>query len=196
MAALRKTKQKKYSEEEYLALEEKAEFRSEFDMGQIVAMAGGSLRHVQITANLGRKIGNKVSDNCTALTTDIKVWVENYSKFYYPDILVICGKPEFYKKRDDTITNPLLIVEVLSDSTEAKDRGEKMLAYRTLEKLREYVLVSQAKAIVEQYTKDAEGNWIHKATIGLKSIVKLESIEVEMSLEEIYQRIEFEEETV
>jgi Uma2 family endonuclease len=89
-----------------------------------------------------------------------------------------------------------LIVEVLSDSTEARDRGEKLLAYRTLESLREYVLVSQAKAIVEQYTKDVQENWIHKATIGVKSKVRLESIEVELSLEEIYQRIDFEEETV
>lgn len=196
MAALTKTKQRRYSEKEYFALEEKAEFRSEFDNGQITAMAGGSLRHAQITANIGRKFGNQVSDNCTALTTDIKVGVESYRKFYYPDVLVICGKPEFFNKRNDTITNPVLIVEVLSDNTEAKDRGEKMLAYRTLETLREYVLVSQSKAIVEQYTKNGDGNWIHKATIGLKGLVKLESIEVEMSLEEIFQRIEFEEETV
>lgn len=104
--------------------------------------------------------------------------------------MVICGEPIFYRKRNDTIVNPVLIVEVLSDSTEAKDRGEKMLAYRTLESLREYVLVLQSKAIAEQFTKNADGNWMHRATIGLKSIVKFESIEVEMTLSEIYQRIE------
>lgn len=155
MSAL--TKKKKYSVEEYLALEEKAEFRSEFDNGEITARAGGSINHAQIIANLGRNIGNKVSENCRALTTDIKVRVENYRKFYYPDVLIICGKPEFYEKRKDTITNPVLIVEVLSDSTEAKDRGEKMLAYRTLESLQEYVLVSQNRPIVEQYTKTTDG---------------------------------------
>ena len=82
-----------------------------------------------------------------------------------------------------------MIIEVLSDSTEAKDRGEKMLAYRSLESLEEYVLVSQDKAIVEQYTKTEEGNWLHKATIGLNSLVKFVSIGVELELEEIYQRV-------
>lgn len=183
-------KRKKYTPEEYLALEEKAEYRSEFDDGIITAMAGGTLNHAQITNNLGRHIGNKILDKCAVLTTDVKVRVEDYRKFYYPDVLVICGEPIFYQKRKDTVINPILIVEVLSDSTEAKDRGEKMLAYRTLESLREYVLVSQEKAIVEQYSKSADGNWIHKATIGLKSGVKFESISVELTLGEIYQRVE------
>ena len=82
-----------------------------------------------------------------------------------------------------------MIIEVLSDSTEAKDRGEKLLAYRSLESLKEYVLVSQDKPIIEQYIKKADGSWVHKATIGLKSIVKFESIEIELTLEEIYQRV-------
>jgi Uma2 family endonuclease len=183
------TKKKKYTPEEYLALEEKAEYRSEYDNGEIIAMAGGSLNHAQIIANLGRHIGNKISERCTALTTDIKVGIENHHKFYYPDLLVICGEPLFYDKRSDTIINPILITEVLSKSTEANDRGEKMLAYRTLESLGEYVLISQDKAVVEQYTKNADGNWIHKATIGLNSKVKFDSIEIELTLEEIYQRI-------
>lgn len=190
------TKNKRYSPEEYLALEEKAEFRSEFDDGEIVAMSGGSLNHAQITANVGRNFGNKISEECTALAADVKVRVESYRKFYYPDVLVICGAPNFYQKRTDTITNPILIVEVLSDSTEAKDRGAKMLAYRTLESLREYVLISQNKPIVEQFIKNENGSWIHKATIGTKSVVNFESIEIELSLNEIYRRIEFAEENL
>lgn len=187
MSAL--TRQKKYTPAEYLALEEKAEFRSEYNDGLIVAMAGGTLDHAQITSNISRHFGNRLSDSCTSLTTDVKVRVENHQKFYYPDVLIICGEPVFYEKRNDTIINPILIVEVLSENTEAKDRGEKMLAYRTLDSLHEYVLISQDKAIVEQYTKNADGNWIHKATIGLKSKVKFESIEVELELDEIYQRV-------
>ena len=183
-------KEKKYTSEEYLALEEKAEYKSEYDDGQITAMAGGTLNHARITSNIDRLFGGKLKETCESLTTDVKVRVEDYRKFYYPDVLVICGKPELYQKRNDTIVNPILIVEVLSDSTEAKDRGEKMLAYRTLESLREYVLVSQDKAIVEQYIKNEGGNWLHKATIGLKSVVKFESIEVELTLEKIYQRVE------
>ncbi|MEK7724807.1 MAG: Uma2 family endonuclease [Acidobacteriota bacterium] len=187
--ALKATKTKRYTPEEYLALEEKAEFRSEFDDGIIVAMAGGTLNHARITNNIDRSITNKLKNTCESMTSEVKVQVHNYRKFYYPDVLVICGEPIFYEKRNDTITNPILIVEVISESTEAKDRGEKMLAYRTLESLQEYVLVSQDKAIVEQYTKTVEGNWIHKVTIGLKSKVKFESMEVEITLEEIYQRI-------
>ena len=187
MSALTKTK--KYTPEEYLALEEKAEFRSEYDNGVIVAMAGGTINHVRITNNIDRLFGSRLKKSCESMTTDMKVRVENYQKFYYPDVLVICGETEFYQKRNDTVTNPVLIVEVLSDKTEAKDRGEKMLAYRTLESLREYVLVSQDKALVEQYTKNKDGNWIHKATIGLNSKVNFESIEIELTLEEIYQRV-------
>ena len=190
------TKKKRYTPEEYLALEEKAEFRSEYDDGAITAMSGGSFNHAQIIANLARNIGNKISSDCSALTNDMKVRVENYRKFYYPDVLIICGRPAFYEKRNDTITNPVLIVEVLSDSTEAKDRGEKMLAYRTLDSLREYVLVSQNRPIVEQYTKTADGSWIHRATIGLRSAARFESVGVELNLEEIYQRVEFEEENL
>lgn len=191
--ALKVKKSKFYSPEEYLALEEKAEFRSEFDDGAIVAMAGGSFNHARITNNIDRSIADKLDKSCESMTNDMKVQVENYRKFYYPDVLVICGKPEFYEKRKDTIVNPILIVEVLSDTTEAKDHGEKMLAYRTLESLREYVLVSQDKAVVEQYIKNADGDWIHKATIGLKTIVKFESINVEVEIEELYARVEFEE---
>ena len=190
------TKKKKYTPEEYLALEEKAEFRSEYDNGEIVAMSGGSFNHAQIIANLGRNIGNKISSDCSALTSDMKVRVENYRKFYYPDVLIICGRPAFYETRNDTITNPVLIVEVLSDSTEAKDRGEKLLAYRTLESLQEYVLVSQSRPIVEQYTKTADVSWIHRARIGLRSAVRFESVDIELNLEDIYQRVEFEEENL
>ena len=188
MSAL--TKKKKYTPEEYLALEEKAEFRSEFDNGEIVAMAGGSITHIRITSNISRTIGNRVTENCESLATDMKVWVESVSKFYYPDVTVLCGKPNFYEKRNDTITNPILIVEVLSDSTEAKDRGEKFFAYQTLTSLQEYVLVSQDKAVVEHFVRQNDGSWKYQATIGLKSTVKLESIEVELTLEEIYKRVE------
>lgn len=190
------TQTKKYTPEEYLALEEKAEYRSEYDNGEITAMAGGSLNHARIIRNIDRLFGVRLSENCESITTEIKIHVENYRKFYYPDVFIFCGKPIFYQERTDTIINPILIIEVLSDSTEAKDRGEKMLAYRTLDSLGEYVLVSQTKPIVEQYFKNADGNWIHKATIGVKSIVKFESVGVELSLEEIYQRVEFEQETL
>lgn len=183
-------KNKSYTPEEYLALEEKAEYRSEYENGEIVAMAGGSLNHARITSNINRLFGNKLNKSSESVTTDVKVRVESYRKFYYPDVLVICGEPEFFKKRTDTIVNPILIVEVLSDSTEAKDRGEKFAAYQTLENLQEYILVSQDKAKVEQFKRETDGTWKYQATIGLKSRVKFTSIEVELELNEIYQRVE------
>ncbi len=183
-------KKREYTPEEYLALEEKAEYRSEYENGEIIAMAGGSLDHAQIISNINRFVGNKLAANCRSLTTDVKVRVENYRKFYYPDVLVICGEPKFYKKRKDTIINPVVIVEVLSDSTEAKDRGEKFAAYQTLDTLQEYILISQDKTKVEQFRRVDDGSWNYQATIGLKSQVKFASIEVELLLDEIYQRVE------
>jgi Uma2 family endonuclease len=187
--AQRAIKQKLYTPEQYLAKEEKAEFRSEYEDGTIIAMAGGSLTHTRMVKNIERAFDNKLKDSCESFSHEVKVQVENYQKFYYPDVVIICGEPKFYNKRQDTITNPILIVEVLSKSTEAKDRGDKMLAYRALESLEEYVLISQDKAIVEQYLKNKDGSWLHKATIGLKSKVRFESIDVELTLEEIYQRV-------
>jgi len=194
MSAL--TKRKKYTPEEYLALEEKAEFRNEYENGKIVAMAGGSLDHLRIISNISRFIGNKISINCECLPNEMKVRVESIGKFYYPDVTVLCGEPEFYRERTDTIFNPILIVEVLSESTEARDRGEKFFAYQTLESLQEYVLVSQDKPVVEQFIKQSDGSWKYLATIGLGSRVKFESINVELTLEEIYQRVKFTQENL
>jgi Uma2 family endonuclease len=189
MSAL--TEQKKYTPDEYLALEEKAEFRSEYENGEIVAMAGGSLNHIKITSNISRFIGNKASENCFALPNEMKVQVKSLDKFYYPDVTVLCDEPQFFERKTDTITNPVLIVEVLSKSTEARDRGEKFFAYQTLESLQEYVLVSQDKALVEQFIKQVDGSWKYLATIGLESVVKLESINIELTLNEIYRRVDF-----
>lgn len=187
-------KEKLYTPEEYLALEKEAEYRSEYIDGLIYQMAGGSLDHARIIGNIDRLFADKIEDNCESITSEIKIWIENYRKFYYPDVFIFCDDPNFYEDRDDILTNPVLIVEVLSDSTEAKDRGEKMLAYRALESLREYVLISQTKPIVEQFIKTSDGNWIHKATIGIKSDVTFKFIGVKLSLEKIYNRIEFEKE--
>ena len=189
-------KTKYYTPEEYLALEEKAEFRSEYENGCIVAMSGGTFNHARISSNIARHIGNRASDKCDVLQSDMKVWVESIRRFYYPDVLALYEEPIFYQKRNDTIANPILIVEILSKSTETKDRGEKFFAYQTIESLKEYILVSQDKLLVEQYIKQGDGSWKYLATIGLESIVKLESVAIESALKEIYQRVEIEEENL
>lgn len=187
-------KEKKYTPEEYLALEEKAEFRSEYDNGEIVAMAGGSLNHQQITANLTVFLDTKIrKKGCRVLPSEMKIWVESNNKFYYPDVTVICETPKFYNKRNDTIENPKLLIEVLSKVTEAKDRGEKFFAFQTLESLQEYVLVSQDKHLVETFTKQNDGSWRYLATIGIESEVYFESVGERLKISEIYDLVEFEE---
>jgi len=183
-------KKKIFTPEEYLALEEEAEFRSEYDDGEIVAMAGGSISHIRITANIAHFLRNKMPGDCESLATEMKIWAESYRKFYYPDVTVICGEPVFYRKRDDAITNPVLIFEVLSKSTEARDRGEKFAAYQSLESLQEYVLVSQDKPKLEKFVRQSDESWKYQAIIGLKSKIGFESIGVELTFEEVYQRVE------
>ncbi len=190
--ALKATKQKRYTPEEYLALEEKAEFRSEFDDGMIVAMAGGSLNHQQITANLTVFLDVKLrKKGCRVLPTEMKVWVESYRKFYYPDVTIVCDKPKFYKNRDDAIVNPKLLIEVISKSTEAKDRGEKFNAFQTLESVEEYILVTQDKVLVEKFTKQNDGSWRYLAIIGLDSEIYFDSVQESLRLSEVYDLVEF-----
>ena len=135
-------KRKKYTPEEYLALEEKAEFRIEYVDGYVFKSAGGTEAHNDITLNVASRLRTKLRGKCKTYANDMKVWVEEAGTFFYPDVTVVCGKRKFYRGNTGIVENPVLLIEVLSDSTEAKDRGEKLLAYRTLESLREYVLVS------------------------------------------------------
>ncbi|MCY7374406.1 MAG: Uma2 family endonuclease [Pyrinomonadaceae bacterium] len=187
-------KKKKYAPEEYLALEEKAEYKSEFWNGAIVAMSGAKIDHQQIVANITEFLGSKVRGRCRVFPSEMKVWVKKRNKFFYPDITLICDKPSFYKNRRDTIDNPKLIVEVLSKSTASFDRAEKFLSYQSLASLDEYVLVSQETALVEQYIKREDGNWIYQATIGLDSLVTFPAIGTTLALREIYDLVEFETE--
>jgi Uma2 family endonuclease len=187
-------KNKKYTPAEYLALEEKAETRSEYWNGEIIAMAGGNINHQQIVANVSRVLGNKLYGKCRVFPSEMKVWVKKRNKFFYPDLTVIYDKPNFYKTRRDTIDNPKMLIEVLSKSTASFDKAEKFLSYQTLESLREYVLISQETGLVEQYIKRDDGNWIYQVTIGLKSEVTFPSIETTLTLKDIYDLVEFEEE--
>lgn len=185
-------KKKLYTPAEYLALEEKAETKSEYWNGEIVAMAGGNINHQQIVSNLTVVISNKVKGRCRVFPSEMKVWVKKRDKFFYPDLTVICSQPEFYKKRRDTIVNPILVMEVLSKSTASFDRAEKFLSYQTLEYLQEYVLISQEKTLIEQHIKREDGNWIYQATIGMESSATFPSIETTLALKKVYDLVEFE----
>lgn len=197
-------KTKKYTPEEYLALEDKAEYKSEYWNGYIIplhgdspVLAGAGVNHVQIVTNLIEILSAQLKKKgCRTFSTDLKVWIPSREKFFYPDVAIVCGKLEFYKNRQDVILNPNLIIEVLSDSTVSIDRSEKLWLYQTLESLREYVLISQNKAVIEQFFRQDDGSWVYQATIGVESEVVFHSIETTLALSEIYDLVEFEEENL
>lgn len=126
----------------------------------------------------------------------MKVWVEEAGTFFYPDVTVVCGERRFYRGRRDAVENPILLVEVLSESTKEYDKNDKFLTYQTLESFQEYVLISQNKPAVQQIIRQTDGSWKYKATIGLNSAATFESVDSTAALSEIYDLVEFEEENL
>lgn len=178
--------------EEYLAKEREAEFKSEYYQGQMYAMAGARENHVLIITNLIGELRQALKGReCRVYSTDMRLLVPATGLYTYPDVTVVCGERNFIDTTRDTITNPQLIIEVLSKSTEAYDRGLKFLNYQTLPSLQEYVLVSQNSPRVEQFGRQTDHGWRYQATEGPGTRVKLTSIEVDLALDEIYSEIEF-----
>jgi Uma2 family endonuclease len=175
--------------EEYLAIERKAEYKSEYVDGVIYAMSGASLRHNKIVANVIIELGQQLRGRpCSALPSDIKVRMPDSRKFFYPDVSVLCGEPQFHDERQDIILNPILIVEVLSESTAAYDRGEKFQAYQQVTSLQEYILISQDKNFVQHYVRQTQESWTYTAAFGMESTLNLPSIECTLSLQAIYDK--------
>lgn len=178
--------------EEYLALEEKAEYKSEYYKGEIFAMSGASINHNRIVINLAAQLNLRLrGSKCEAFMNDMRLWVEEKELYTYPDIVVICGDTQFYPDRDDTITNPLLIVEVLSNSTKNYDRGDKFQFYRTLPSFKEYVLVDQYDYHVENFYIGSEGQWMLKEYNDKENSLKLFNVEFQMHLQDIYHGVTF-----
>jgi Uma2 family endonuclease len=177
-----------YTPEEYLALERHAEFKSEYIDGRIVAMAGARRPHVVIGINLAREFSTRMLDGpCDVFSSDMKVKIEASGRYVYPDLSVACD-PRFEDGVTDVLLNPLLIVEVLSDSTESYDRGEKFFHYRRLESLREYVLVSQKTCLVERYVR--EGDFWQSSTVDdPEAALVLTSLDIEIPLARIYAKV-------
>jgi len=187
-------KSKTYTPEEYLALEERAEYKSEYVDGYIFKMAGGTEAHIQISFNAAKLFAHNLRGKCRAYQSEMKVWVEEVGTYFYPDVTVVCGERKFHKGKSGIVENPILIVEVLSRSTEDYDKNDKFFTYQYIESFQEYVLISQEKPVVQQYIRQKDGNWKIKATSGLNSTVYFESVETEISLQEIYDLVEFETE--
>ena len=202
---------RKFTVEEYLVLERAAEERHEYLDGEIIpmdrdleAMAGEKLPHGIISVNIVISLGTQLKGTpCFAVTKDTKVrsglgMVSVRSvkgMFSYPDILVICGEPEFFDENSDIIMNPTAIVEVLSKSTEAFDRGEKFQRLRAWNKsLKDFLLVSQTKPHVEHFRRQPDDTWNLQEAVGLEATVVIASISCTLKLADIYDRIAFAEE--
>ncbi len=180
-----------YTKEEYLELEELAEYKSEYYDGEIFAMSGGSYKHSAICSNLHRRIGDLLDGkNCIVFDSNLKLAIPEINAFVYPDLMVVCGKIEFAENRQDIIRNPILIAEVLSPSTESYDRDMKFGFYRTIPSLKEYMLVSQNKPIVEVYFRQNKDSWKYSVSEGTEQGIVLQSLGYEILLKDIYQKIE------
>lgn len=178
--------------DEYLAAERLSETRSEYIDGGVYPMTGGTANHITIVSNIDTRLNIQLDDRpCRVFPIDMKVRLPDSRKFFYPDLVVVCGDLQYHDDRKDTITNPDLVIEVLSPSTEAYDRGEKFQAYQTVESLKEYLLVAQDRPFIEQFVRSETGKWEYTAAIGLESSLALPSIGCTLILSAVYKRVEF-----
>lgn len=174
--------------EEYLAWERKAPFKNEYLSGQIIAMSGASRAHNRIAVDTTVQLSNQlIWKECEVFAGDMRVRISQPTSYFYPDIVVACGEARFEDNVFDTLLNPILIVEVLSPSTEAYDRGEKFEHYQQLESLQEYILISQERVRVERYLRQ-DTRWILTEFRELDDVLPLISIEGALPLRAIYRR--------
>ncbi|MDQ2098160.1 MAG: Uma2 family endonuclease [Tychonema bourrellyi B0820] len=185
----------RFTLDEYRAIEETAEERHEYCNGEIIAMSGGSPAHSRITVDVTTFLNVALRDtNFQTYNGDLRIWIPGFNHGTYPDITVIDGEPEFNADRTDEILNPLLIVEVLSPSTEAYDRTEKFRKYRSIPSFCEYLLVSQTEPYIEQYYNCDRPNsdrWQWQVYDGLDRAIVLHSLNIELPMSEVYRRINF-----
>ncbi len=181
-----------YTLDEYRALEETEEFRSEYHDGKIIPMSGGTINHNRIVRNLVRILDLAFTQKpYEVFTSDLRLWIPQYRKGTYPDVMVIADQPVFNDNRTDEVMNPCLIGEVLSKSTESYDRGDKFLYYRSIKEFQEYLLVSQSEYFIEHYQKTGEGQWLLQEYRGDEREINLESVEVSLIIKDIYEGINF-----
>jgi Uma2 family endonuclease len=183
----------KMSPEEYLEFERRADEKHEYRDGVIVAMSGARRAHNIISTNINGLLWQHLRNrDCESYSNDMRVFLPIDNIYAYPDIAVVCGKPEFQDQVFDTLLNPVVLFEILSDSTEGYDRGDKFRSYRKISSLREYILVSQYRRQVEKYTRHGDGFWMLTDAAGPDSAITLESIDCTLTLAEIYDKVDFE----
>lgn len=187
------TEKRYYTPAEYLELEEKAEYKSEYRDGEIIPMTGGTTNHNKIAGNFYKNFPLTVQgQDYDIYIGDVKLWLPQYRFYTYPDVMVFKGEPVYEGTGTTTITNPCLIVEVLSKSTKDYDKTDKFKYYRSIPEFQEYILIDQYSFSVEQYGKRAAGEWIFKEYEGEDAVLRLDSIEFKIGFRDIYARVNFE----
>jgi len=190
MAVARK---KIYTPQEYLKMEERSETRHEFVNGEIYDMSGGTATHNKIAVNVSFALESVIRKNklpCRSFVNDLRLRILKANMFTYPDVMLICGKIEFEAGRQDVVLNPVVIFEVLSESTSNYDRSRKFAAYRQIPSLEEYVMIDQARVSVEVFRRDKTKFWIFEALEELTDTLKLKSVGIEISVAGIYEGVE------
>ncbi|MEO6282547.1 MAG: Uma2 family endonuclease [Dyadobacter sp.] len=181
---------KMYSEKEYLELEREAEYKSEFYRGEIFAMAGASPNHNRIKENLSIEIGGFLKGkSCQSFSSDMRLHIPQNGLYTYPDLLIVCGRLEFSDNDEDTLVNPSAIIEVLSKTTSAYDRGDKFHLYRTIPTLTEYILVDSLSISVEVWRKNESGIWyLASETENIEEQITLSNFDLRLKLSDIYSQ--------
>lgn len=181
------------TEEEYLRMERAADFKSQYFDGEVFALSGGTRWHNLISLNLGAELRQLLKGSgCVAFESNLRVKAEATGLCTYPDASVACGEQRFVDNEMDTLLNPVLVAEVLSDSTEAFDRGKKFEHYRQIPSLLEYILVSQHEPLVELFSRRVSGEWVLSEAAGMENSLYIPSLKITLSLAEIFANVKFE----
>jgi Uma2 family endonuclease len=191
MSAVPKTR---LTPEQYLAIERKAEFKSEFYNGEMFAMAGASEPHNRIVQNLNIEVGSRLKGSgCHSYSSDMRVKVSRTALYTYPDLVIVCGKPELEDAELDTLLNPQILIEVLSESTASYVGGKKFRHYQQIESFQEYVLVAQDEPVVERFVRQPDGTWVHSFVEGLDREFAFATVPVQIPMADIYAGVVFPE---
>ncbi|QLE58958.1 Uma2 family endonuclease [Nostoc sp. TCL26-01] len=187
-----KIQKRYYTPEEYLELEEKAEYKNEYRDGEIVPMTGGTTNHNKIALNLAASLKIALRrKNYDVYIGDVRLWIPRYKQHTYPDVMVIQGQPIYTGTSTTTVMNPMLISEVLSKSTKNYDQGDKFLYYRSIPQFQEYILIDQYQHHVMQYVKTAENQWTFTEIEGEAKIISLQTVDFQIALSDLYEQVNF-----
>lgn len=176
--------------DEYLSLEESSELRHEYIDGEVLAMTGGSRKHNRIAGNVLRALGERLDEKgCELYINDVRVKIQDTGAYMYPDVVIVCGEEDVDDYRGEHLLNPIILIEVLSESTESYDRGMKWAHYKRIQSLQEYLVVSQSHPYVEQYTRLEDNSWRYVTYEGLDDTIDLSSVALELSMRALYRKV-------